>query len=112
MMYAVMSFSMHYKEQMLCYLAVTLGFIFVMTLAKLAFDSVMHGSDRDPSWLIFLAATSLLAWASGVFLGDLNYFYNMQPYYDINTLNTYASVDTSKMPGRQVMDAGRITFVA
>jgi len=112
-MYAVMSFSMHYKDRLLCYVSVILGFVFVLTLAKLAFDSVaQQGSDslRDPSWLVFLAAASFLAWVSGVADGDLNYFYNMQPFYDVNTLNSYVSVDPSKMPGQQVMDAGRITF--
>jgi len=112
-MYAVMSFSMHYKDRLLCYVSVILGFVFVLTLAKLAFDSVaQQGSDslRDPSWLVFLAAASFLAWVSGVAVGDLNYFYNMQPFYDVNTLNSYVSVDPSKMPGQQVMDAGRITF--
>jgi len=112
-----MSFAWHYNDKALCYLSVLTGFILALALSKLAFDSVLkQRSDpqNDPSWLVFLAAASFIAWLSGVALGDLNYFYNLEPFYTVNTLNVYDNpypVDPSTMPGQRVMDAGRMTFV-
>lgn len=114
-MYAVMSFSMHYNNKVLAYGCVVFGLIFVVAIAKLALDSVHRRQNdpnhSDPSWFIFLTVACFLAWSSGVVLGDMNYSYNMEPYYNIFTMNSYPSVDPSKMAGQQVMDAGRLTFV-
>merc|ERR1712124_161832 len=46
----------------------------------------------------------------GMVLGDMNYWENLQPYYDIIHLNEYTSVDPSQMSGQQLMDAGRVIF--
>jgi hypothetical protein len=73
-------------------------------MVKLALDS-----PQDPSWFLFLAAACFIAWVSGVVLGDFNYHYNMEPYYDVRTLNTYPNVDP-RMSGQTLMDAGRMTF--
>lgn len=113
MMFGVMSFSMHYKDKMFCFFCVFVGLAFAAVLAKLAWDSVSsRDPGTDPTWFVFLAAGCFFAWAAGVTLGDLNFFYNMEPFYDTSNLNAYPSVDPSKMPGQQVMDAGQMTFVA
>jgi len=39
----------------------------------------------------------------------MNFWYNMQPYYDIENLNTYPSVNPSTESGQQLMDAGEAT---
>jgi hypothetical protein len=114
-MYAVMSFSMHYNDKLLCYLCVGIGFLIVLGICKMAVDSVgKHRADAgaDPSWFVFLAAACLLAWVAGVALGDLNFFYNTEPHYEVSMLNSYPSVDPDTMPGQQVMDAGQMTFVS
>jgi len=112
LMYSVMSFSMHYTEKASCYLCVIMGFMLVVGMAKLAIDATKRqDSASDPSWFVFLAVASFAAWSSGVVLGDLNFFYNLEPYYSLNTLNSYPSVDPSSMSGQQLMDAGKITFV-
>merc|ERR1719401_761214 len=48
----------------------------------------------------------------GPALGDSNFWENMQPYYDIQNLNDYSSVDPTRMRGQQMMDAGRVQFVS
>lgn len=114
-MYWVMSFSMHYKDKLLCWVLVLMGLVFVAAIVKLAFDAATkeRGDNRsDPSWLVFLAAACFLAWLSGVGLGDLNYFYHLEPYYELLNLNSYNGVDPSNTHGNQLMDAGRITFAS
>jgi hypothetical protein len=64
----------------------------------------------EVNWFIFLFATSLFAWFAGIIAGDLNFWQNMQPFYDVMNLNTYPSVDPSKASGQQLMDAGQIIF--
>jgi len=64
----------------------------------------------DPKPMAFLTGTSLLAWIVAFLLGDSNYKSFMRPYYDINNLNVYPSVDPSKYVGTQLMDAGMIQF--
>lgn len=108
-MYAVMSFSLHYESKPLTYLCVLLGFVFVAITAKLAYEAATK-EDSDARWFIFLAVTCFIAWAMGVVLGDVNYFYNLEPYYEVSQLNTYPNVDPANTPGQQVMDAGRVTF--
>lgn len=113
MMYAVMSFSLHYNDKLTCYLCVFIGFLIVVGVCKLAFDSTQKtDASADPSWFVFLAVASLIAWVAGVALGDMNFFYNMEPFYDVSNLNSYPSVDPSSTPGQQLMDAGRMTFVS
>jgi hypothetical protein len=65
----------------------------------------------EPSWLTFLFLTNLTAWILGVLLGNLNFWTNMQPYYDYSNLNVYSGVNPARMRGQQVMDAGRVSFV-
>jgi len=112
--FATMSFSVHYKQPGLAYFICAIGLLVVLACCALAFNALrkrMQGDiDREPSWFVFLAITTLLAWVMGVVLGDLNFWDNLQPYYDITNLNTYPSVDPSKMRGQQLMDAGRIIF--
>lgn len=114
LMFAVMSFSIHYTEKALCYLFVMVGLIFVVVVAKLALDAVKN-QQLDPynssTWSVHLAVACFMAWILGVALGDMNFFYNMEPFYDASNLNNYPFVDPSRMPGQQVMDAGQMTFV-
>jgi hypothetical protein len=112
--YAVMSFEVHYKQPALTLFINALGLVVVLTSGGMAFNAwknQCHGSaERDPTWFIFLFITCLVAWLLGIAAGDANFWTNMQPYYDIINLNTYPSVDPSKMRGQQLMDAGRIIF--
>jgi hypothetical protein len=113
-LYAVISFEIHYKNASLCYLLEALGFVGVLACGFLAFTAIQArwngDAEREPSWFIFLFLTSLIAWILAIVAGDWNFWSNMQPYYDINNLNSYPSVDPSKMRGQQLMDAGRIIF--
>jgi hypothetical protein len=113
-LYAVMSFSVHYNQPGLCYFIAALGLVVVLMIGTLAYNSVQAkfrgDSEREPTWFVFLFLTTVIAWLAGIALGDMNFYSNLQPYYDITNLNTYPSVNPTQMRGQQLMDAGRIIF--
>lgn len=102
------SFELHYKSEIItdtmCY------FLFLVPLAfgALAFRLVQTEADAKP--MMLLAGMSLLACVLGFVLGGRNYHKNMQPFYDLNRLNVYPSVDPSKYGGQQLLDAAQIQF--
>lgn len=107
------SFSIHYTQPSLSSLGVGLAFGLVLIAAGAAVSSRsiwFSKTDHDPSWLVFLAVTMLMAWVGGYMLGNMNFSANMRPYYDVMNLNNYANVYPDKMRGQQLMDAGRVTF--
>jgi hypothetical protein len=87
---------------------------YCLLLPVVAFAVMTYNLTRsgDPKPMAFLALTSLLAWCAAFLAGDSNYNAFMRPYYDINNLNVYPSVDASKYGGAQLMDAGMIQFKA
>jgi hypothetical protein len=117
-MYSLFSFDLHYKSPALCYMLAAFGLALVVLFGIKGFVALRARLDgdatgnADPAWMLFIFLTGLMAWASAVVLGDYNFWHNMQPYYDVKNLNTYPSVDTSRMRGQQLMDAGRLQFVA
>jgi len=124
LMYWAMSFSLHYKNRFICYFLVLVGLAFVGIIGMLARNAVKKKKEEsgqllvggegttshEPTWLIFLFLTCLLAWIVGVVGGDINFFNHMEPYYDVTNLNKYTDVDVRYWRGQQLMDAGRIMF--
>merc|ERR1719324_2031423 len=93
-LYAVLSFSFHYQHPTWAWL--------------LAYRTKKR--DRDPMWYTFATLALLLAVVLAAVFGDMNFWYNMQPFYDIENLNTYPSVNPAREKGQQLMDAGRVYF--
>lgn len=113
--YATMSFELHFIRPLTCYSIVGAGLVLVLVNGCLAAKQKVQKSNEgfraEPSWLTFFFFTNLIAWIMGVLLGNLNFWTNMQPYYEYSNLNMYDGVDPSRMRGQQVMDAGRVSFV-
>lgn len=105
---AVCSFSMHYQQPLLVYVLLGAGLLLVLLLGAKAWTSARFGGEL--TWMAFVFLSCLLAWMAGVFVGDWNFYHNMQPYYDVASLEHYSAVDPSQMKGNQVMDAGRVIF--
>eukprot|EP00397_Hematodinium_sp_SG-2012_P028135 GEMP01029605.1.p1 GENE.GEMP01029605.1~~GEMP01029605.1.p1 ORF type:complete len:288 (+),score=58.53 GEMP01029605.1:274-1137(+) len=107
--FAGLSFSFHYESPTGAWCLAGLGLVCVAIAAGLAYRAKKQ-LDRDPMWY----TTSAILLACAVFLatlfGDMNFWTNMQPYYDIDNLNNYPSVDPSTEKGQQLMDAGRVYF--
>jgi len=115
LLYAVVSFRLHYKLASVCWALVALGVLFALAIGIAAVLNVMqmvqHSPSYQPTWFIFLFLTSAAAVILGPTLGNTNYWGNMQPYYDLQNLNDYSSVDPTRMRGQQMMDAGRVQFL-
>jgi len=109
--FAVLSFYYHYKFAYIVYAVVGIVLMIVVLTGAVALEACKGiGGTAEPHWYIFIFATSMLAWVVGVTCGDYNFYYNMQPYYDVVSLNMYDGVDPSRVQGVELMDAGRIIF--
>uniref|UniRef100_A0A7S1QNM6 Uncharacterized protein n=1 Tax=Alexandrium catenella TaxID=2925 RepID=A0A7S1QNM6_ALECA len=109
---AVLTFSVHFQNAALSKL-VTLALLVVVALfGYLAFAAFRRKTEgvSEPAWFAFLFMTSLVAWLAAYFAGSSNFNTNMQPFFEVQELNVYVSVNPSTYTGNQLMDAGRITF--
>lgn len=106
--YAVLSFSLHYQHPMLAWGLVLLAFLFPVFTGYMAYRTKKE--DRDPMWYTFASLALFIACVLATFIGDMNFWYNMQPFYDIENLNNYPSVNPAAEKGQQLMDAGRVYF--
>lgn len=111
--FATQCFELHYKQPVVACLILLLCLSGVMAIGGYAWAIYWKkgGLDQEPTWFIFLFLSSLLAWVSGFLVGKAIFASNMQPFYNLQTLNTYPSVDPEHIRGGQLMDAGRIIFV-
>eukprot|EP00440_Ansanella_granifera_P040513 gb/GFBE01043937.1/.p1 GENE.gb/GFBE01043937.1/~~gb/GFBE01043937.1/.p1 ORF type:complete len:242 (+),score=51.31 gb/GFBE01043937.1/:1-726(+) len=108
--YAAMSFQLHYTSYALAWSTVASGFLLAAISAFMAHRIKMR--DQDPTWHTFAALAFLIATISAAVFGDMNYSYNMAPYYELENIATYPAVDPSRERGVQLMDAGRVYFEA
>lgn len=111
---AVLSFSLRYNASTVSWLVVVVLLLACFAMCYQAYDTFKRrwngDVNREPFWFIFLAVTMLAAWSFGLYLGNLNYWNNTQPYEDLQQLSSKSSVDTSVMTGRALMDVGQVTF--
>jgi len=106
--YSLMSFNVHYTSAGLAKASVIFGF--ALTAAAVFMSYRAKTLDADPVWYNFAALALLFATVSAGILGDMNYWYNMHTFYDLENLNTYPSVNPIVEKGQQLMDAGRVYF--
>jgi hypothetical protein len=115
LVYATLSFNLHYSQPWLCYLIVGFFATLVIILGWLAFltmrSKLRHDESHEPTWFVFLFITMTIAVTVGAVLGNLNFWSFMQRYYDYVNLNDYQQVDVSKIKGEQVMDGARVDFL-
>lgn len=120
---ALMSFSVHFWQPVLCNTIVAGSFVFVLFFMYSAFTKWKRrtaddarwrdgGTDalKSKSWSLFLACWCLLAWVAAFLVGGTNYSRNMLPYFEVTNLNAYPSVDPAAFKGQQLMDMGQVAF--
>lgn len=109
----VMSFTVHYSHPEATYVCVLCGFLFPVAFAARAHrmqQSMLHGEHHEPSWFVFLAVTSLIAWVGGVALGSSNFAGNVDPYLDMSSLAIAKNVDPRDDGGKRYADSSRLLF--
>lgn len=97
----------------MCYLLV--GCAFLITVAVCAYSAwlkLYRSGEREPSWMIFLAVSLLIAFIAALFGGQSNYSTNVTPGEDLKGMSSYSNVNAANMRGQQMMDAGSLTFAA
>lgn len=107
------SFSIHYGSPGLCWFIVFLGLLCVIVSGCYAGMAVYKKAFRqktEPTWIIFLFLSLLVAWILAVVMGDINYTNYLQTYYSYGELNTYRDVKPDRQFGEQLMDAGSVEF--
>jgi len=115
---ALLSFVTHFVKPYLCHvlIAVTLAVLVASVLLNLLyiFWKRQHGTTglSTASWLVFMCSTSIVAVLLAVAVGNLNFWTNMQVYYDVTSLNSYNDIDVAKTQGQEIMDAGRVAFAS
>jgi hypothetical protein len=103
-----MSFSIRYSSSIIAYVVVAL-----MLLATLRIGSMANQEKKraDSLWLGLIFLLSLVGWFWAALRGNTNFNVYMQPFYQLQQLNVYQSVDPSTSRGNQYMDYGILEFV-
>lgn len=106
--FALLSFSYRYQFPYRAFAMVCCIYCIVLITAYLAFSKKRR--DRDPMWYIFAFIMFLIAAIAGTVCGDLNFYFYMQPFYDLENLNIYPNVNPAQHKGQALMDAGQVSF--
>jgi len=106
--YCAMSFKLHYQSPGICWLLVFGSLLVCGFICLVAFR--VRRKDREPVWLMYTAISCIFAVIMATIFGNANYVYNLLPYYEIDSLNTYPSVNPANDYGQELMDGGRIYF--
>lgn len=104
---ALLSFSLHFHRPGLCWSIVATAFLAVVAACYTAFR---NPQEQQLTWHTFAAGSMMLAVLAGTLLGDMNFRFNMAPFYEQEVMNSYPDVDVSKVKGQQLLDAGRVYF--
>jgi hypothetical protein len=114
--FALLSFQLHFARPGFCWFLVVVAFLAVALCAAAAMQVMRKrkasNGIAEPSWIVFLTISCLVAWVLALVLGLWNYYSVMLPHYKLVTLNSYNNVDPSGALGSSVMDAGRLSFKA
>jgi len=89
----------------LCLLAgICVGIIALRRLCR------QDGSKVEGLSLLFVCICCLVAWMTALLLGLTNFRLHTSPYFQLQDMNNYPSVDPAAAAGQQLMDAGVLTF--
>jgi hypothetical protein len=117
--YSLASFWVHYVAPVFTWVLNTSIVLFCVGYAYRAFKDPNTRPDVA-FYPTYLAISFLLAVSLGWLLGDLNFWFNMHPAYNIEHLGTYLNVNPSQQTtqsgqvmatrGKRYQDAGKVYF--
>lgn len=105
-----MTFSLHHLYPIIAYISVGLGCCCVLFSGYLAYIAKMQ--QGESTWFTFLTLALLLAVVASTSIGSTNYWHNLKPYYDLESLGVYPAVDPFRERGQAFMDSGRMYFTS
>mmetsp|Transcript_28868 Transcript_28868/g.66533 ORF Transcript_28868/g.66533 Transcript_28868/m.66533 type:complete len:328 (+) Transcript_28868:48-1031(+) len=112
--YWCMSFNLHYDSPDVVNVIIGLLALFLLALAFATIHAARNRArgdfTADPTWSGYMFLTGAVALIAGYILGQQNFAKNMQPFYDVQNLNEYFSVDPTQYRGNQLMDSGKVHF--
>lgn len=114
-LYAVVAFGLHFTRPVFMWFTVFVGFGTILLCfigaAWLAVEARRRGdADREPTWMLFVSLSMVLAFVAGIVLGNTNFNTYMKEYYELNNLNVYKQVNPATARGQTLMDAAQMEF--
>mmetsp|Transcript_29668 Transcript_29668/g.71299 ORF Transcript_29668/g.71299 Transcript_29668/m.71299 type:complete len:293 (+) Transcript_29668:91-969(+) len=107
-LFYIMSFEVRYDYPNYAWALAGVGVLLVIWAWRAR--KLQRDAQRDILWSTYMFWGLFVSVIAAVVLGDVNFFYSMNPYYAAQTLNTYPNVDPSEQSATQMMDAGRLYF--
>jgi len=107
--YSSMSSTFHFIHPVAAKATVVAGFALSLVMGFMAYRQKVR--EFDPMWYTFASLSFFVATLLGGVFGDMNFWYNNEPYFSMASLNTYPAVNPALEKGQALMDAGRAYFV-
>lgn len=106
----ILSFQFRYWEKTAAFIASLVLLAACLAFGALAGLAAIGKVAGNPAWLGILCFYSVAAWTYAFIYSNVNYHVNMDPYYALQTMNVYESVNPSTSEANQYMDFGVINF--
>lgn len=106
--YSMMTFRARYLHPVLAPVTVGVGLFIAVATLFLAF--VTKKNHKPPAWYGATALAFFIAVAAAAGFGELNYKYNMMPYFTLMNMETYTGINPASEPARKILDVGRVYF--
>jgi len=110
-LFSIQSFNFHYTHPILTWVIVLASFVFPLVAGFWGYQNFSRENDF-PAWYVFQAIALFVAVCLAMICGDINYWLNMQPYLDMQNLNTYPAVNPAVEKSAQLQDSGRVYFTS
>lgn len=108
--FSTASFYMHYAVPAMVLLVNSTVVACVMLYAYMSSKTSGKVSAQNTFCPSYLSIMFLVSATLGWLLGDMNFWFNMEPVYNIEHLATYNNVNPSIHAGRRYQDAGTVYF--
>lgn len=110
--YSVASFYIHYTMPGLVFVVNTTIVVCTVSYAYQTSKASGRMGAQRAFYPTYMSIMLTVAVTFGWLLGDLNFWFNMEPAYNIEHLATYNNVNPSKHTGKRYQDAGEVYFQA
>jgi len=107
--YTAMCFTIHFQRPIVAKAFVAVGLLMSASAFVIAYKQQQR--QFDPMWFTFASLAFFTGTILAAVFGDMNYMYNMQPYYEMQSMAIYPNVNPVTDRGASMMDTGMAYFV-